>query len=384
MNRQAESFEGTEAKTQVADNSKSTSNLDSVRASAFGPPDRTPPGQNSEKQATVSQEEVRAHFQKQMELTIIDMTSVGPVKRGQGYFQALKDRFPDMKDEDASKEARRIKKLSDSRDVLKVGEMLPTASPEQRKEMLDKMMKGWDAATASLNAHIEKAAQERAAAEKAEQEKAAAEKAEQEKAAAEKVEQEKAAAEKAEQEKAAAEKAEQEKAAAEKAEQEKAAAEKAEQEKAIAAAEKAEQEKATAAAEKAEQERAAQERKLDDEDEKPTATPDFDKLNVNPQGAVPKLPDSPPTDQPSKEQATKEQLQKKAEDDKPCGPISELGRNMAGGVITGGAIGFALGEGVGAIPGAIIGAGYGAYLWHEDKEKCIQDKVQRAADGDKK
>ncbi len=389
MNRQADGFEGTEAKIQVAENSNN-SNLDSVRASAFGPPDRTPAGQSSDQKVTVTAEEVRARFQQQMELTINDATSVGPLKKGQGYFQALKDRFPDMKDEDASKEARRIKKFSDSRDILKIGEMLPTESPQRRKEMLDNIMKGYDASLAAANAHIEKAAQLRAA-EKAAEEKAAAEKAAEEKASAEKAAEEKAAAEKAAEEKASAEKAAEEKAAAEKAAEEKAAAEKAAEEK--ASAEKAAEEKAATekaaiakaaeekvAAEKAEQERKAA--KPDDYDEKPASNPDFNKLNVNPQRGVPQVPENIPSDQktaPNKDNS-------KAKADEPCGPISDLGRNIAGGVITGGAIGFAVGEGVGAIPGAIIGAGIGVKAWYDDKEQCIADKAKakNAVEGEKK
>lgn len=360
MNRQADGFEGTEAKIQVAENSNN-SNLDSVRASAFGPPDRTPAGQSSDQKVTVTAEEVRARFQKQMELTINDATSVGPVKKGQGYFQALKDRFPDMKDEDASKEARRIKKFSDSRDILKIGEMLPTESPQRRKEMLDNIMKGYDASVAAANAHIEKAAQLRAAEEKAAQEKAAADKAAADKSAAEKAAEEKSAADKASEEKAAVEKA-----AAEKASEEKAAVAKAAEEK--------------AAAEKAEQERKAT--KPDDDDETPASKPDFNKLNVNPQRGVPQMPENIPSDQ--KTAANTDTAKAKA--DETCGPLSDLGRNIAGGVITGGAIGFAVGEGVGAIPGAIIGAGIGVKAWYDDKEQCIADqaKAKNAAEGEKK
>lgn len=339
MNRQADGFEGTEAKIQVAENTNN-SNLDGIRAATFGPPDRTPAGQNADQKVTLTPEEARAHFQKQMEWTINEATSVGPVKKGQGYFQALKDRFPNMKDEDASKEARRIKKFSDSRDILKVGEMLPTESPQRRKEMLDNIMKGYDASLAAANAHIEKAAQLRAAEEKAAQQKAAEEKAAAEKAAEEKAAEEKATAEKAAEEKAAAEKA---------------------------------------AADKAEQERKAA--KPDDDEAKTTANPDFDKLNVNPQRAVPKMPENVPADQ----QTAPNKENQKAKADEPCGPISDLGRNIAGGVITGGAIGFAVGEGVGAIPGALIGAGIGVKAWYDDKEQCIADKAKaQNAEGEKK
>lgn len=362
MNRQAEGFEGTEAKIQVAENSNS--NLDSVRASTFGPPDRTPSGQNKDINALLSKEEVRARFQKSIEQAIVDETSVGPVKRGQGYFQALKDRYPEMKDEDASKEAKRIKKLSDSRDVLKVGEMLPTMSPEKRKEMLDQIMKGYDAATNAAEAHIKRAEAERAA-EKAEQERVAAEKLEQERAATEKVEQEKAAAEKVEQERAATEKAEQERAATEKAEQERAAAERAEQERAATA--------------KAEQERKATEK--DSDDEKPATTPDFGKLNTNPQRAVPSLPENLPSEQGTAPK--KEEAQKNAVDEKPCEGTSELGRNLLGGVITGGAIGAAVGEGVGAIPGALVGAAWAYKVWRDERNQCILEK-QSAAEVEKK
>lgn len=356
MNRQAEGFEGTEAKSQIAENSNNGSNFDSVRAEAFGPQDRTPQGQNSENKVQVTDAEVRAHFQKQMELTLDETTKIGPVKKGQGYFQVLKDTYPALKDEEASKEAKRIKKLSDSRDVLKVGEMLPTLSPDTKQKMMDRLMSDWDKGVADRKAR-EKVEADRQAAEKAEQQRVAAEKAEQERVATETAEQEKAAAAKAEQEKAAAEKAEQEKVAAEKAEQERAATEKAEQEKAVA--EKAEQEKATA--EKAEQERIAAEQK--EQAGKPGV--DFNKLNVDPQRAVPKLPDEQSNEKPA---APKEEP--KAKTDEECGSMAELGRNILGGGVTGLGVGAAFSGGPGAIPGAIIGGAGGAALWYYEKGEC--------------
>ena len=72
---------------------------------------------------------------------IIEETLTIPVKPKQGYYQVLEDMNPAQAEPERVKEARRIKAINGGREVLIVGERLPTATEKQRAEMLEKRLR---------------------------------------------------------------------------------------------------------------------------------------------------------------------------------------------------------------------------------------------------
>lgn len=79
--------------------------------------------------------------EERLKQKIEDETSTLPVELGEGYFQVWKRMHPEQSDDEINKEAHRIKKINGDRDVLIVGERLPTATEEERAHELKKRLK---------------------------------------------------------------------------------------------------------------------------------------------------------------------------------------------------------------------------------------------------
>lgn len=82
-----------------------------------------------------------ASLEERLKQKIKDETSTLPVELGEGYFQVWKRMHPEQSDDEINKEAHRIKKINGDRDVLIVGERLPTATEEERARELQKRLK---------------------------------------------------------------------------------------------------------------------------------------------------------------------------------------------------------------------------------------------------
>jgi hypothetical protein len=82
-----------------------------------------------------------ASLEERLKQKIKDETSTLPLERGEGYFQVWKRMHPEQSDDEINKEAHRIKKISGGREVLIVGERLPTATEEERARELEKRLK---------------------------------------------------------------------------------------------------------------------------------------------------------------------------------------------------------------------------------------------------
>ena len=303
---------------------------DEARNDTFAGPNRERQNGVVVDKRQLSDEEARNEFQGRMTELIEEATSIGPVKRKQGYYQVLKEKHKDWSDEKASKEAHRIKKFNESKDVLRVNDMLPTESAERRKQMLQSVMKTYDEEIAKVKAA--------AALKEAEEKKVSDQRAAEQKAAEEKVAEQKAAEQKAAEQKAAEQKAAEDKAAEQKAAEEKAAAEK----------------------------------------KNPPLAETLESLRVRREGFAGPMPSDQenPSDKKPSQSAN-------SNAEKDCGTMKELGNDIAGGALLGGTAGFVFGEGVGAIPGALIGGIGGAVIWYKDKEKCEAEKAEAVKPKDK-
>ncbi|CAN5154822.1 hypothetical protein BH11CYA1_BH11CYA1_07300 [soil metagenome] len=114
-------------------------------------PDAKPeikPGAKLEVKPAVKPESPDSALVERLKQKIKDETSTLPVELGEGYFQVWKRMHPDHSDDQVNKEAHRIKKINGGREVLIVGERLPTATEEDRARELEKRLKdAKDAAT---------------------------------------------------------------------------------------------------------------------------------------------------------------------------------------------------------------------------------------------
>jgi hypothetical protein len=82
-----------------------------------------------------------ASLEERLRQKIKEETSTLPLELGEGYFQVWKRMHPEQNDDQVNKEAHRIKKINDGREVLRVGERLPTATEEERARELQKRLK---------------------------------------------------------------------------------------------------------------------------------------------------------------------------------------------------------------------------------------------------
>ncbi len=103
-----------------------------------------------EEEAAKAKEEAEAKAAREAHLNEVtrqvkEETSIGPVRCGEGYYDSVKRAHPEMSEEDAAKEAHRIKyEVYHGRSELKVGEQLRTVTPEQEQEQIRNKMEEYE------------------------------------------------------------------------------------------------------------------------------------------------------------------------------------------------------------------------------------------------
>lgn len=91
-----------------------------------------------EAKAAREREEFKRKAEQEAHKETSQETTLPALKRGEGYFQALKRAHPEMEDEDLVKEARRIKKHVYNGEInLSVGQQLRTVTDKEEKSLVD-------------------------------------------------------------------------------------------------------------------------------------------------------------------------------------------------------------------------------------------------------
>jgi len=90
--------------------------------------------------ASVSTEAVTNVLRESLRKQIVEETSTIPVKPTQGYYQVLEEMKPHQEARERAKEAHRLKEINGGREVLIVGERLPTATEAERTHLLEQRL----------------------------------------------------------------------------------------------------------------------------------------------------------------------------------------------------------------------------------------------------
>jgi hypothetical protein len=109
--------------------------------SSQGKAESKPEAKPESKAETKPEAKPEASLEERLRQKIKEETSTLPLELGEGYFQVWKRMHPEQNDDQVNKEAHRIKKINGGREVLRVGERLPTATEEERARELQKRLK---------------------------------------------------------------------------------------------------------------------------------------------------------------------------------------------------------------------------------------------------
>lgn len=81
-----------------------------------------------------------AALRQKLKKEIEEETSTSPVRAGEGYYQVWARMHPELHPDKLTDDAHRIKHINGDRDVLRVGERLATATPEERQRELERRL----------------------------------------------------------------------------------------------------------------------------------------------------------------------------------------------------------------------------------------------------